>query len=323
MALPGGASPIATSGVPQEQEIALGKPLLAGRAGQSARLLNSASGWSGPSAASTPADAAGGELAAQLDNELLLAVRPGCNPSSSVPIRFALFQPCGFGCGSGPMSCWNSEYLGQRQAWTGSTKENAPWPGFVPLGDLHLCQRGSVVHSPSADASSSATTNSSALPPAARVSWCRGGNPAGDQDGGRPAAVRRALRQSPGGIGDPGAVRRTARPARVPGIAIEGYGDAETTHLAVAACVAARVANCTDSASRRRRAVSSSISFRRWTGSSFSSAVSRSSKARLSRLFWRSCAQRNSVPWPTPFPAIRSPMPAKSFRSRRTLPWYK
>ena len=230
----------------KEQEIALGKPLLAGRAGQSARLSEFGERlvWAERRIHARLMPRAE-ELAAQLDNELLLAVRPELQPLIVSTSHDLLFSALRDRVRQRADVLLEFEYLGSAKALDRLNKGECALAGVhMPLGDLHLCPRGSVVHSRIGRRLKLGDHNLIRFATRSQGFMVPRGNPLGIRTVAdlRRSGVRFVNRQA--GSGTRVLFDELLVQHGVPGMAIEGYGDAETTHLAVAACVAAGVANC-------------------------------------------------------------------------------
>ncbi len=230
----------------KEQEVALGKPLLASRAGQSARLSDFGERlvWAERRVHARLMPRAE-ELAAQLDNELLLAVRPELKPlivSTSHDLLFAALRDR---VRQRAEVLLEFEYLGSGKALDRLNDGECAVAGVhMPLNDLHLCQRGSVVHTRIGRRLKLGDHKLIRFATRSQGFMVPRGNPLGIRGitDLRRAGVRFVNRQA--GSGTRVLFDELLVQHGVPGMAIEGYGDMETTHLAVAACVAADVANC-------------------------------------------------------------------------------
>ncbi|MBK7899042.1 MAG: helix-turn-helix transcriptional regulator [Azonexus sp.] len=230
----------------KEQETALGRPLLAGRAGQSARLSEFGERlvWAERRAHARLMPRAE-ELAAQLDNELLLAVKPELRPLLVSTSHDLLFSALRDRVRQRAEVLLEFEYLGSAKALDRLNRGECALAGVhMPLNDLHLCQRGSVVHSRIGRRLKLGDHKLIRFATRSQGFMVSRGNPLGIRSVGdlRRPGVHFVNRQAGSGtrvLFDEFLVQHG-----VPGMAIEGYGDVETTHLAVAACVAAGVANC-------------------------------------------------------------------------------
>lgn len=230
----------------KKQEAAFGRELLAGESGKAARLSEFGERllWAEQRMLARVLPSAEA-LAARLDTELLLAVQPGLRPLSVAASHDLLFGALRDRVRRHAEVLLDIDYVGSAAALERLNREQCTIAGVhLPLDDDSLCRRGSVVHAELGRLLKLGDHKMIRFATRQQGLMLAAGNPLGIaavSDLRRPG-LRFVNRQ-------PGSGTRVLFDALLAHHGIDaalvgGYQNAETTHLAVAASVAAGYADC-------------------------------------------------------------------------------
>lgn len=233
-------------GTVKKHEAALGQPLLAGRAGQAARLSEFGERLIHAEqrmlARFLPSAEA---LAAKLDNELLLAVHPHLQPLAVCTSHDLLFSALRDGVRRRAEVLLDIEYLGSAKALRRLNQGDCVLAGVhMPLDHPELCRRGSGMHTRIGRLLKLGDHKLVRFATREQGLMVAPGNPlglAGITDLARPGVC---LVNRPAGSGTRILLDELLASAGIDPRGIAGYGHEELTHLSVAAAVAAGMGNC-------------------------------------------------------------------------------